>query len=409
MMRLVFFLIGCLHGAYGFTSYIGSIGLVHQHQQQQPWQLLSSRRQRIPSPLAATTMKSATTTTTTTTVTKNDNNAILGPRLFIREDFPGLTRISSDPDIFVIEKFLDCEACQDLMDRANHKGLQPSPVAYAGWTQDFKDLVELAAKGPVTWMAIGIGWLQTKDVVTASQLDLVGHMIQNFVLLMAMAVLGIGLYTKSRADQLQQLRTSTSTTLDDLSNNNKEDNKKTIPGTLTFVRRTAELFTPSTSSSSSNTSEQRLLQQEEASLFEAPTVIRYEAGQVLAPHYDANRSAATEDANRGGQTLATLIVYLNDVQQGGLTQFGKLATTKISTNHDPPPQAVDVTREFLSIRPRKGDALLFFPADANGTFDERTEHEGCPAVDEKYIARIWRHQNRVPPPFGLSEEEIQRV
>jgi hypothetical protein len=35
--------------------------------------------------------------------------------------------------------------------------------------------------------------------------------------------------------------------------------------------------------------------------------------QVLAPHFDANRGAEVEDANRGGQTLATLLVYLNEV------------------------------------------------------------------------------------------------
>lgn len=56
-----------------------------------------------------------------------------------------------------------------------------------------------------------------------------------------------------------------------------------------------------------------------------------------------------------------------------------------------------------------GDALLFFPADAMGAFDERTEHEGCPAIDEKWIARIWRHKSRVPPPFGLSEDSLRNV
>jgi hypothetical protein len=177
-------------------------------------------------------------------------------------------------------------------------------VAYAGWTQDFKDLVELAGKGPVAWLAIGIGWLQTKDVAGASQLDLIGHMVQNFVLLMILPISGIGLYTKSRADGLQELRTSTSTTLDDLSHSDSNDDE--TQGPLTFVRRTAELFTPTPSSNS----KRKQLQREEASLFEAPTVIRYEVGQVLAPHYDANRSAATEDANRGGQTVATLLVYL---------------------------------------------------------------------------------------------------
>mmetsp|Transcript_17630 Transcript_17630/g.25458 ORF Transcript_17630/g.25458 Transcript_17630/m.25458 type:complete len:142 (+) Transcript_17630:224-649(+) len=120
----------------------------------------------------------------------------------------------------------------------------------------------------------------------------------------------------------------------------------------------------------------------------------------LAPHYDANRSAETEDANRGGQTLATLLVYLNDVENGGLTRFGKLSAI---------PGVSDPDEANLTVRPKKGDALLFFPADSYGQFDERTEHEGCPAVDEKWIARIWRHKSRVPPPFGLTETALSNL
>lgn len=110
------------------------------------------------------------------------------------------------------------------------------------------------------------------------------------------------------------MRTSTSTTLDDLT--------RADCGTRQFVERTAKLF--DSSSKKPNHDDKNHLLRNEAALFEAPTVIRYEAGQVLAPHFDANRSAETEDANRGGQTLATLLVYLNDVEEGGLTRFGKL-------------------------------------------------------------------------------------
>ena len=305
---------------------------------------------------------------------------LAGPRIAINENFSGLQQVHTNPDVFTIDNFLDAHACQDLMDCAQEKTLDPSPVAYAGWTQDFRDLVELAAKGPVTWMAILVAWLQTtkNDAGAASQISLVVHMVQNFAVFLALAVVGIVAYTKTRADGLQQLRTSTSTTIDNLQKSH---------GAKVFVRRAANLLGDATAT---------------ARNFEAPTVIRYEEGQVLAPHYDANGSAETEDLNRGGQTLATLIVYLNDVEKGGLTRFGKLSATS--------PEGDESSRQTsLTVKPRRGDALLFFPADASGVFDERTEHEGCPAVDEKWIARIWMHSDRVPPPYGLSDGNLSLV
>lgn len=136
---------------------------------------------------------------------------------------------------------------------------------------------------------------------------------------------------------------------------------------------------------------------------------------ILAPHYDANRSAEIEDANRGGQTLATLLVYLNDVEKGGLTRFGKLLSSSAATNSINSNETSNLLNnnsggdgvgEKLVIQPKKGDALLFFPADRNGQFDARTEHEGMAAIDEKWIARIWKHKRRVPSPFGLSESTL---
>ncbi|KAL7555577.1 hypothetical protein ACA910_016187 [Epithemia clementina (nom. ined.)] len=264
------------------------------------------------------------------------------------------------------------------------KKMEPSPVAYAGWTQDIKELVELAAKGPVAWLALLAAWFQIKDSNDASQMDLVVHSLQNYAVIFVVVTALIAAFTLFRAEGLKSLRTSTSTTLDDISDASS--------GTRKFVVNASKLFSdPAAKHPSLST---------EAALFEAPTVIRYEADQVLAPHFDANRSAETEDANRGGQTLATLIVYLNDVNKGGLTRFGRL----LATNN-----AADSNENYLTIQPKMGDALLFFPADANGRFDERTEHEGCPAIDEKWIARIWRHQNRVPPPFGLSENALSTL
>eukprot|EP00970_Alexandrium_tamarense_P008467 scaffold1618_cov196-Alexandrium_tamarense.AAC.27 len=259
----------------------------------------------------------------------------VGSRIPINEDYPGLRRVHSNPDVFVIENFLDDASCNDLIDKAREKGTSRSPVAYAGWTDDIKDLLGLAASGPVTWFAILGAWYEAQGDEEASVLSLVLHSLRNYAGLFVFAAIAVVAFTKFRADGLQNLRTSSSTTLDNLSQF----------GARNFVSH-------------------------------------------------------VEDKNRGGQTLATLLVYLNDVENGGTTRFGKLP-------------AADDKRQVkgelnLNITPKKGDALLFFPADKNGMFDERTEHEGCPAVDEKWIARIWRHAGRVPPPFGLSDDSIMK-
>uniref|UniRef100_A0A7S4EPA0 Fe2OG dioxygenase domain-containing protein n=1 Tax=Pseudo-nitzschia australis TaxID=44445 RepID=A0A7S4EPA0_9STRA len=315
--------------------------------------------------------------------------AIVGPRVPINEEFPGLKKIYSNPDIFVIENFLDDSYCQDLIDKASAKKLERSPVAYAGWTEDFKDLVELSSKGPIAWIALLSSYFQVKDS-GGGQVDLVVHALQNYAIVFVVATMLIGGFTYSRAEGLKSLRTSTSTTLDDVSDPSY--------GAREFVRQAAKLFHSDGQFDSTSF-------MQEATLFEAPTVIRYEPDQILAPHYDANRSAETEDANRGGQTLATLLVYLNDVERGGLTRFGMLSSSAAIEHTDEDSMNSDGD-DKLVIQPKRGDALLFFPADRNGQFDPRTEHEGMPAVDEKWIARIWKHTRRVPAPFGLSESSL---
>ena len=105
-----------------------------------------------------------------------------------------------------------------------------------------------------------------------------------------------------------------------------------------------------------------------------PVLVRVELERELAvPPLEVGGgevAADAEDVARGGQTLATLLVYLNDVDDGGCTRFNKLGIT---------------------VAPKKGDACLFFPADADGKFDERMEHEGEAPRAEKWIGRIWVH------------------
>ncbi|KAJ1397898.1 hypothetical protein B484DRAFT_406821, partial [Ochromonadaceae sp. CCMP2298] len=97
--------------------------------------------------------------------------------------FSGLKRVHADPDVYVIEAFLDPAACADLIACAKAKKLAQSPVAYAGWTKDANDLLGLAAKGPVSWLSIGGAWLQTKDDSSASVVDFFRHAAPTYLLL----------------------------------------------------------------------------------------------------------------------------------------------------------------------------------------------------------------------------------
>ena len=54
--------------------------------------------------------------------------AVLGPPLTINEKFTGLQKIHNDPDIYIIENFLDHTSCDDIIEKAKEKKLNQSPV-----------------------------------------------------------------------------------------------------------------------------------------------------------------------------------------------------------------------------------------------------------------------------------------
>jgi prolyl 4-hydroxylase len=95
-------------------------------------------------------------------------------------------------------------------------------------------------------------------------------------------------------------------------------------------------------------------------------VVRYLPGDQFSPHFDFLEDAYLKKVG-GGQRLATLIVYLNDVPAGGGTRF---------------PDA------GITISPSAGMALFFsykYPRRASMTF-----HSGEPVpTGEKWIAVKW--------------------
>jgi len=139
------------------------------------------------------------------------------------------------------------------------------------------------------------------------------------------------------------------------------------------------------------TKAKRLLNNLPLKQMEEAQVVRYRTGEQFSWHYDEIPSAQLEN---GGQRIATLLVYLNTIKNGGGggTIFRDL---KDST-----------TGAELTMRPKQGSALLFFPAFADGTPDDRTLHKGEVAVEEKMIAQMWIHERDYKPviPEGNSHE-----
>ena len=123
--------------------------------------------------------------------------------------------------------------------------------------------------------------------------------------------------------------------------------------------------------------------------WEEPQIVRYRKGEKFTWHLDA-LAPDGELASLGGQRVATLLVYLSDLSedQGGATMFRDLG------EDDGP----------LKVAPKKGSALLFFPAAggiANAPFDIRTLHCGeAVAKDsstDKWISQIWLRETKYKP------------
>ena len=157
-------------------------------------------------------------------------------------------------------------------------------------------------------------------------------------------------------------------------------------------------------------------------------IIRYTKGQFFKPHNDGQSGAWSSSGFVDAGRLATVFIYLIDAPNGGETNF---------TSLEPPSEGDEVTilnddgswggvtiktanadstfdgkyvvdgKEYvvpgikpeqiqkkstgrtLSIRPKKGMAVVHFPQSLSLELDVRTMHEGGMAIDEKWILATW--------------------
>lgn len=99
---------------------------------------------------------------------------------------------------------------------------------------------------------------------------------------------------------------------------------------------------------------------------------RYAVGQEFKPHHDWFDTGAPYwkgDVALGGQRAWTLMVYLNDVEAGGATEFPKVQ---------------------IAIPPQQGTLIAWSNAKEDGRVNMDTLHAGTPVIDGvKYVVTRW--------------------
>ena len=106
-------------------------------------------------------------------------------------------------------------------------------------------------------------------------------------------------------------------------------------------------------------------------------ILRYGVGGEYRPHFDyfpPSDPGSLKHIAKGGQRVATMVVYLSNVTQGGATIFPDVG---------------------ISANPRKGSAVYFRYTNSHGQIDPLSLHGGAPVeAGEKWIMTKWVRQRR---------------
>jgi prolyl 4-hydroxylase len=167
---------------------------------------------------------------------------------------------------------------------------------------------------------------------------------------------------------LSQPKISRSTTVDDKTGRAEQHANRTSSGTFFHLNETPFIAS---------------LDQRIAELMQVPVangeglqILNYQIGGEYKPHFDyfpPELPGSAVHIARGGQRVATLIVYLNTVEEGGETILPEIG---------------------LKIAPVQGNALYFAYTNSLNQVDSLTYHGGNPVIrGEKWIATKWVRQH----------------
>ncbi|OIW17284.1 hypothetical protein TanjilG_22396 [Lupinus angustifolius] len=120
---------------------------------------------------------------------------------------------------------------------------------------------------------------------------------------------------------------------------------------------------------------------------EGMQILRYEHGQKYEPHFDYLLDKLNQQF--GGHRIATILMYLSNVKRGGETVFPNSDPTLSQPKDE---SWSECAKMGYAVKPKKGDALLFFNLLPNATIDNRSLHGSCPVIEgEKWSATKWIH------------------
>ncbi|KAI8102935.1 hypothetical protein M9434_005726 [Picochlorum sp. BPE23] len=120
-------------------------------------------------------------------------------------------------------------------------------------------------------------------------------------------------------------------------------------------------------------------------------ILRYDKSQKYDGHFDYFFDEQNGEKN-GGNRFATVLMYLNTVEEGGETVFPNIP----APNGDNGPDYSACARHHLAAKPRKGDAVLFHSIKPNGELERRSLHTACPVIKGvKWSAPKWIHVGHV--------------